>query len=90
MAEIQKRSGGGGGSGGGAAGGFSDYRSADAGSGQQDQQQQREEAQAQDEMKRQALSTILDPDARDRCRCIDVMELATRTPTDTVALLITH
>lgn len=33
------------------------------------QPQQRQEAEAQDEMKRQALSTILDPDARERRMC---------------------
>lgn len=39
------------------------------GMGTQDSAKQQEQAEAQEEMKRQALSTILDSDARERRQC---------------------
>lgn len=74
MAELQGGRGGGGGggpsSGGYAAGGMGMGRA--GGEMGEDSGKQQEQMAAQEEMKRQALSTILDPEARERCEYISL------------------
>jgi len=71
MAELQGGRGGGGGGGGSAgAGGSAGFSTGGAGGGRgEDNGKQQQDMEAQDEMKRQALSTILDPEARERREC---------------------
>jgi programmed cell death protein 5 len=66
MAELQGGRGGGGSSSGGYAAGGMGRGGGNMGD---DGGKQQEQMAAQEEMKRQALSTILDPEARERCEC---------------------
>lgn len=64
MAELQGGRGGGGGS---SSSGYSSGMGRGGGSMGEDDGKQQQQMEAQEEMKRQALSTILDPEARERC-----------------------
>jgi hypothetical protein len=65
MAELQ---GGRGGGGGPSSGGYASGMGRGGGGMGEDDGKQQEQMAAQEEMKRQALSTILDPEARERCK----------------------